>query len=232
MKNGVMKNGIMIVALVLAMVCSQACAQKKSESANANKASAGSKVVPAASLIVSKKSKEAPAKTSEEADAKGARSQKQSKSKQIATEKSASKSDSQEELDDEQRKKVKSMLRQTIKPFAAVDLTEEQRQKADEVLAKAVKDYVVKRSKAEITDQLQKKQLAAMKAMKTSNKSAREQAKEAFASAGFSEEQVKVFKATQASLNKAKREVGKLLTEEQIESLPETLQAVISGEDK
>ncbi len=83
-----------------------------------------------------------------------------------------------------------------------------------------------------ITDELQKKQLAAMKEAKSSSKSAREQAKAAFVEAGFSEDQVKVFKATQASLNKAKREFAKSLSPEQIQSLPESLQEIISGVEK
>lgn len=222
-----MKNVAMVVALVLALVCSQACAQKKLESASTNKTQANSKVVPTASLALSKKSKET------KADVKEAESEKATTSKKPSAEtKSASKSTSQDELSDEEQKKIKSMLRQTIKSFAAAELTDSQRQKADEVFGKAVKDYVVKRGKVAITDELQKKHASAVKELKTSGKSAREQAKEAFATAGFDDEQIKVFKATQTSLNRAKRDFGKSLTDEQIDCLPDQLQAIISGEEK
>lgn len=231
-----MKNVAMVVALALALVCSQACAQKKTESASTTKASSSksetSKQDAPDATKVASKSKQTKAEGEPAEAVKTKSTKKKDAAGKEAAEKVAPKSDSSEELTDEQQKKIKSMLRQTLKPFAEAELTEEQRQKADEVFGKAIKDYVVKRSKAMITDELQKKQVAAMKEAKASGKSAREQTKAAFTTAGFSDEQVKVFKATQTSLTKAKKDFAKTLTEKQIESLPEQLQAMLKGEEK
>lgn len=229
-----MKNATIGFTIVLALICSQACAQKKSDSGGSSKAQSGkaalsssTKAMPTASLAVSKKTKESRSTTELGESEKSKRGQKSS-----ATDRTTSKATSPDELTDEQQKKMKSMLRQTLKPFVAVDLTDAQRQQADELFAKAIKDYVVKRSKSEITDDMQKEHAAAMKQLKSGSKSTRDQAKEAFVTAGFSDDQIKVFKATQTSLNKAKREFGKSLTDKQIDLLPESLQAIISGEEK
>lgn len=230
-----MKNVAMIVAFGLALVCSQACAQKKSDSSSVSKspssasagasASAKESATATQTVAVTKKSKE----TKTESPAAEPKKATQSKKKTpAATESStASKLDSSTELTEEQQKKIKAMLRQTLKPFIALELTEEQRQKADDVFGKAVKDYIVKRSRAMITDELQKKHATALKEVKSSGKSDREQTKQAFVTAGFSDEQIKVFKATQTSLTKAKKEFAKTLTEKQLEGLPDQLQELV-----
>ena len=230
-----MKNLVVAFAVVFALMCSQACAQKKSESSSSSKPQAGPKGSPVSTsrTAESKKTKE----VKEEPQPNKTKSSKKETTEKLVSEKTtaekkSSKPEGQDALTDEQQKKIKSMLRQTLKPFAAAELTDEQREQADEVFGKAVKDYVTKRGRAMITDELEKKQIAAMKEVKSTSKNAREQAKEAFITAGFSDDQTKVFKATQASLNKAKREFGKKLSEEQIDSLPEQLQSLIRGEEK
>lgn len=230
-----MKNLVVAFAVVFALMCSQACAQRKSESSSAGNAKASPKGSPVSTSRTTDSKKAKVVKDEPQAE-KTKSTKKQSTEKLVSekstAEKKASKSESQDALTDEQQKKIKSMLRQTLKPFAAAELTDEQREKADEFFGKAVKDYVTKRSRAMITDELQKKQTAAMKELKSSSKNAREQAKEAFITAGFSEDQIKVFKATYASLNKAKRDFGKTLSDEQIDCLPEPLQSLIRGEEK
>ena len=234
-----MKNLVVAFAVVFALMCSQACAQKKSESKSASSSDSKAQASPKGSPVSTSRTAESK-KTKEVKDEPPASKTKSSKkettekfvSEKSTAEKKSSKSDGQDALTDEQQKKIKSMLRQTLKPFAAAELTDEQREKADEVFGKAVKDYVTKRSRAMITDELQKKQTAAMKEAKSNSKNAREQTKEAFIMAGFNEDQIKVFKATQASLNKAKRDFGKSLSDEQIDSLPEQLQSLIRGEEK
>ncbi len=100
---------------------------------------------------------------------------------------------------------------------------------ADELFTKAARDYVLKRSKAEITDDLEKKRVAGLKEARASGKSVKEQADAAFMIAVYSEDQIKVHKSTQASLVKAKREFGRLLTEEQVAKLPKQLQGLIAA---
>ena len=224
-----MKNLVVAFAVVFALMCSQACAQKKSDSSKAQVSVKGSPVS-TSRAAEPKKSKDEPQATKTKSSKK--ETTEKLVSEKSTAEKKSGKSDSQDALTDEQQKKIKSMLRQTLKPFVAAELTDEQRERADEVFGKAVKDYVTKRSRAMITDELQKQQTAAMKAAKSSSKNEREQAKEAFITAGFTEEQIKVFKATQASLNKAKRDFGKTLSQEQIGALPEPLQSLIRGEEK
>ncbi len=210
-----MKNLVVALAVMMALMCSPACAQKKPEPSSASKAQTSLKGSPVSTTRRVSGSKQ----NGSDKDTAGSGTTKSSKkeatadkssSDTSAAEKKAAKTDSQEAVTNEQQKKIKSMMRQTLKPFAVADLTDEQREKADEVFGKAVKDYVTKRSRAMITDELQKKQSAAMKAAKTSGKNAREQAKEAFTTAGFSEEQIKVFKATQASLDKANANLARL----------------------
>ncbi len=139
------------------------------------------------------------------------------------------KSDAAAEATPEEQKRIKSLMRQTLKPFTAVDLTDQQRQRADEVLGNVVKDYVLKRSRVMITDEMLKKHAAALKEAKASESSAKQQTKQAFLNAGFNEDQIKVFKATQTSLDKAKKEFGQSLSDGQIDALPEQLQMLIKG---
>lgn len=131
-------------------------------------------------------------------------------------------------LTPEQEKAAKNMLKQTMKAFADASLTSEQEQKAEAIFSKATKEVVAKRSAAKITPELQKKQAAAAKEARESGKKGKKQAEAAFASAGFNEEQIKVFKETQETLNKAKREFAKTLKPEQIQKLPDNMQKMLS----
>ncbi len=124
----------------------------------------------------------------------------------------------------DQQKRIKSMVRTAIKSFAAAELTSDQEQKANEMFSKAATDFIVKRDAVEITSDMQKKHAAALKSSRDKGNSVRKQNEDAFAAVALSEEQTKVFKATQTSFNKAKRDFAKQLSEEQFAKLPETMQ--------
>ena len=130
-------------------------------------------------------------------------------------------------LTTEQEKQANAMKKQTMKSYADVSLTAEQEKKADEIFTKAIKEVIVKRSAAKITPELQKKQAAAVKEARESGKKGKKQADAAFASAGFTDEQIKVYKETQESLNNAKREFAKSLKDEQIQKLPDNMQKML-----
>lgn len=141
----------------------------------------------------------------------------------------SSKASDKEEVTAEQEKKIKAMLKQTKKSFEAAELTAEQQQQAEELFAKPIKSFIVKRDAAKITPEMQKKHAAAMKAARSSGKSNKEQSAAAFAEAGLDEEQIKVFKTTQAAMAKAKRDFAKSLTAKQVEKLPEAIQKMLAG---
>ncbi len=123
----------------------------------------------------------------------------------------------------EQEKSIKAMLKQNLKGFEMASLSSEQMKKAEEILGKAVKEVVIKREAAKITQDQSKKQAAALKESREKGAKPKQQSEEAFKAAGFSEEQVKVFKETQELMSKAKKEILKDLKPEQIEKLPEQL---------
>ncbi len=135
----------------------------------------------------------------------------------------------EEPLSAEQEKMLKNMLKQTLKGFEAASLTSDQEKKGDEIFSKALKEVVLKRGSVKITAEMQKKQAAAIKEARESGKKGKQQSESAFTSAGFNEEQVKVFKETNELLNKAKREFAKSLKEEQIKKLPEQMQKMLSS---
>ena len=128
----------------------------------------------------------------------------------------------------QREKKIKSMMRSTLRSFAAAKLTEEQQRQADVLFGKAIKSYVNKRADAQITDELQKKYAECLKEARAST--AKEQSSAAFACAGFSEEQIKVFESTRKALDKAKRDFQKQLTDRQIAGLPKSLQKSLKGD--
>lgn len=141
----------------------------------------------------------------------------------------ATKSTDKEAATPEQEKHIKAMLGQTKKSFAAAELTAEQEKQADEQFAKAVKSFVLKRDAAKITPEMQKQHAARMKEARSSGKSTKDQATAAFEKAGMDEEQIKVFKSTQAALAKAKRNFAKILDAKQVDKLPQATQKMLAG---
>ncbi|MCC6510292.1 MAG: hypothetical protein IT423_14405 [Pirellulaceae bacterium] len=129
----------------------------------------------------------------------------------------------------EQEKMAKAMLKQTLKSFADATLTAEQEKKADELFSKVTKEVVAKRAAVKIDADLQKKQAAAAKEAREAGKKQKDVAAAAFASAGFTEEQIKVFKDTQAMMNKAKQDFAKSLSEDQLAKLPKQMQKSLKG---
>lgn len=128
----------------------------------------------------------------------------------------------------EREKRIKSMMKSTLRSFSSVSLTAEQQQQAEGLFGKAIKNFVTKRADAMITDELQKKYAACLR--ETHDPTAKDRTNAAFARAGFTEEQIKVFESTQKALDKAKRDFYKALTDTQIAGLPKALQKSIKGE--
>lgn len=133
-----------------------------------------------------------------------------------------------DDADAARAKRIKSLMASTMRSFSSAKLTVEQKQQADALLGKAVKNFVTKRAEALITDELQKKYASCLR--EAQGQTAKERASWAFACAGFTAEQIKVFESTQKSLDKAKRDFAKSLTETQIAGLPKTIQKSIKSE--
>jgi hypothetical protein len=131
------------------------------------------------------------------------------------------------ELTPQQEKMAAAMKKQIMKSYEKAELTADQEKKADEIFSKAVREVVVERTAAKITPELQRKQAAALKEAREAGKKPKEQGAEAFAKAGFTSQQIEVFKATQEKLNQAKRDFAKNLKEEQIQKLPEQAQKML-----
>lgn len=117
---------------------------------------------------------------------------------------------------------VATMVAQIIKQLEKAELTADQTTKIKEIYTKAAKEVSTKRTEAGITDEMLKKQVEAFKAAKESGKKMKND--EVIASMGMKAEQTKIFTETQAILTKAKIEIGKLLSPEQIAKLPEAAQ--------
>lgn len=124
-------------------------------------------------------------------------------------------------------KQINAIKRSLLRSFAAAKLSDEQKEQADALFAKVGKSFVSKRAAAQITEELQKKYASSLKA--ADGKSAKERAASAYAMAGFSPEQIKVYESTQKALEKAKRDFAVGLSDKQIAALPKTLQKSIQA---
>lgn len=232
-----MRIGVLLTACAVAFLSAAACAQNSAKPPSQAAAKTAAKAAPTAAAkaattdmrvenetrrnSASKRSSEtvdqAPATTDD-----AARASSQSRS-------AATTAKDKTEPTADQEKRIKSLMRQVQKSFAAAELSDEQQSQADKILAKASRDFVVKRDLAMITVDLQKKHATELKAAKREAKSVKEQDSLAFAKASFTDEQAKVFKSTQASMDRAKRQICRLLDEQQIARLPDALQALINA---
>jgi hypothetical protein len=121
-------------------------------------------------------------------------------------------------------KVLKTMLKNSMRAFENADLSAETNKKAEELFGKSLKEVIIKREKAGISQDLVKKYTSALKQAREAGKKGRNLPADMRKSTGFSDDQSRVFEETEATLDKARMEVVKLLTAEQFKKLPEQLQ--------
>ncbi len=112
-----------------------------------------------------------------------------------------------------------------FKQLEKAELTADQTTKIKEMYTKAATEVSAKRSAGGITTEMLKKRLDASKAAKEAGKKGKEMAEAVTAAMGMTAEQAKLYEETETTLSKARIEIGKLLTPEQIAKLPEQAQA-------
>lgn len=135
-----------------------------------------------------------------------------------------------------QEKKAKNdpataMVTQFVKQLEKAELTEEQIGKIKEVYAKAAKEVAKARTDGGITAEMLKKRIEAGKAAKEAGKKGKEIQEAVAAEMGLNDEQKKLWTETEAVLEKARIEIGKLLTPEQMEKLPAQAQAQLKAKE-
>ncbi len=120
---------------------------------------------------------------------------------------------------------AETMVTQLLKQLEKAELTAEQTAKIKEVFGKAATEVTTKRTGGGITAEMLKKKTDAQKSAKEAGKKGKEQQEAVIAAMGMSPEQTKLYTETEALLGKARIEIGKLLTPEQIAKLPEQAQS-------
>jgi hypothetical protein len=129
-----------------------------------------------------------------------------------------------------QEKKAKGgaagmMMSQLLKALEKAELTEEQTLKIKERYMKVATEVDKLRTDAGISPDIVKKRVEAAKAAKDSGKKAKEMQESLFEAMGLTDDQKKVFIESEEKINKAKMEIGKMLSEEQMAKLPAQVQA-------
>ncbi len=117
-----------------------------------------------------------------------------------------------------------ALVTQLLKSLEKAELTADQTTKIKEAYAKVAADVTAKRTAGGITTETMKKRTEAFKAAKDAGKKGKEQQEMVNAAMGLTPDQTKLFAETEASLAKARVEIGKMLTPEQIAKLPEQSQ--------
>ena len=132
---------------------------------------------------------------------------------------------------DAKKNPVTLIVTQFLKQIEKAELTADQTTKAKELMTKAAEDVSAKRTAGGISADILKKRTDAFKSAKESGKKGKEMQAAVEASLGLTEEQLKVYKETETILTKAKLEIGKLLSPEQIAKLPEQAQAAFKAKE-
>lgn len=123
------------------------------------------------------------------------------------------------------------MVAQFMKQLEKAELTAEQTTKVKELFTKAAEEVGSKRTAGGIPAETLKKKAEASKAAKEAGKKGKEMQEAVDASLGLNADQLKLFKETETILTKAKIEIGKLLTPEQIAKLPEQAQGAFKAKE-
>ena len=124
------------------------------------------------------------------------------------------------------------MVTQLIKQLEKAELTPDQTTKIKEIYTKVATEVSKKRTEGGITAEMLTKRTEAFKSMKDSGKKGKEQQDAVTAAMGLNADQKKLFEETEAVLNKARVEIGKLLTPEQLAKLPENSQRQMKEKTK
>ncbi len=117
-----------------------------------------------------------------------------------------------------------ALVTQFMKQLEKAELTADQTTKIKEMYTKVATEVTAKRTAGGVTAEMMKKRTDALKSAKDSGKKGKEQQEAVIAAMGMTPDQAKVFAETEATLGKARIEIGKLLTPEQIAKLPEQAQ--------
>lgn len=122
-----------------------------------------------------------------------------------------------------------SVVDQFLKQLEPAALSDEQKAAVKEILGAVQKDVAAKRTEAGITPEILKKRAAARKEGTEAGKKGPELKKHVEAALGLTEDQIKILDETEKALAKAKQEIGKKLSPEQIAKLPEQAQKAVTA---
>jgi hypothetical protein len=117
-----------------------------------------------------------------------------------------------------------TLVTQLLKSLEKAELTPDQTTKIKDAYTKVASDVSAKRTAGGITAEILKKRADAFKSAKETGKKGKEQQEAVTAAMGLNAEQTKLWTETEAVLAKARVEIGKMLTPEQIAKLPEQAQ--------
>jgi hypothetical protein len=116
------------------------------------------------------------------------------------------------------------MVKQFMKQLEKAELSSEQTTKVTDLFTKVAKDVSTKRTEAGITQEIMRKRAAASKEAKDAGKKGKEMQAAVEAAVVLTDAQKKLMVETDELLAKARVEVGKLLSPEQMKKLPEPFQ--------
>lgn len=122
-----------------------------------------------------------------------------------------------------------SVVDQFLKQLEPAELNDEQKAAVKEVLGAVQKDVASKRTEAGITAEVLKKRAAARKEGTEAGKKGAELKKHVEAAMGLTADQVKVLGETERALAKAKQEIGKKLSPEQLAKLSEQVRKSVEA---
>jgi hypothetical protein len=125
-----------------------------------------------------------------------------------------------------------TIVTQFLKNLEKAELSAEQLAKAKELFTKAATEVAAKRTEAGITAEILKKRNDAGKAAKEAGKKGKELQAAIDSGSEMTESQKKLFVETEAILSKARIEVGKLLSAEQLAKLPALVQTTLKPREE
>jgi hypothetical protein len=114
-----------------------------------------------------------------------------------------------------------ALVTQLMKNLEKAELTADQTTKIKEMFGKVATEVAAKRATGGLTADVLKKRLEAGKAAKEAGKKGKDLQAAISGAVALTPEQAKALEETEAMLSKARVEIGKLLTPEQLAKLPE-----------
>lgn len=126
----------------------------------------------------------------------------------------------------------KRMVTTFLKQLEPAQLTAEQKTKVEEIFSKAAKSSLEKRTEAGITAEVFNKRTKVAKEVRESGKKGDEAKKAIAEKLGLTEEQAKALTAADQIVSKAKLEIGKLLSEEQLAKLEDQVKTSVTPKTK